>query len=92
MGALVCHGALSRNPGLRILSIENGASWVTHLFDRLRDVYAKVPQSFSEDPVEAFKRCVYVAPFWEDSFNEIADLVGDRSADIRVGLAASRRA
>ena len=76
MGALVCHGALSRNPGLRILSIENGASWVSHLFEGLRDVYAKVPQSFSEDPVKAFKRCVYVAPFWGDSFSEIAGVVG----------------
>ena len=30
--ALVCHGALSRNPDLRILSIENGADWVPYLF------------------------------------------------------------
>jgi len=28
MAALVCHGALTRNPDLRILSIENGADWV----------------------------------------------------------------
>ena len=75
MGALVCHGALSRNPGLRILSIENGASWVTHLFEGLRDVYAKVPQSFSEDPVEAFKGCADVARPG-DSFSEIACVVG----------------
>ena len=27
MAALVCHGALTRNPDLRILSIENGADW-----------------------------------------------------------------
>ena len=28
MAAMVCHGALTRNPDLRILSVENGASWV----------------------------------------------------------------
>jgi predicted TIM-barrel fold metal-dependent hydrolase len=76
MAALVCHGALSRNPELRILSIENGASWVSHLFYEFKDVYAKMPGSFLEDPIEAFRRCVYVAPFWEDNFAEIADLVG----------------
>lgn len=76
MAALICHGALSRNPDLRILSIENGASWVSHLFYELADVYAKMPHSFSEDPIEAFKRCVYVAPFWEDNFPRIAELLG----------------
>ena len=76
MGALVCHGALSRNPDLRILSIENGADWVPYLFKQFKGVYKKMPQAFLEDPVEAFKRCVYVAPFWEDDFTEIANLFG----------------
>ena len=76
MAALVCHGALSRNPELRILSIENGASWVPYLFYQFKDVYAKMRQEFAEDPIEAFKRCVYVAPFWEDNFKDMADLIG----------------
>ena len=76
MAALVCHGALSRNPDLRILSIENGASWVPYLFYQFKDVYSKMPQEFAEDPIEAFKRCVYVAPFWEDNFKDMADLIG----------------
>jgi len=76
MAALVCHGALSRNPDLRILSIENGASWVPYLFHQFADVYKKMPQEFAEEPIGAFRRCVYVAPFWEDNFAEIADLVG----------------
>jgi predicted TIM-barrel fold metal-dependent hydrolase len=76
MLALVCHGALSRNPDLRVLSIENGASWVSHVLYELKNVYGKMPHSFSEDPVEAFKRCVYVAPFWEDNFAHIAELIG----------------
>jgi len=62
---LVCHGALSRNPELRILSIENGADWVPDLFKGLKSVYKKMPQAFSEDPIEAFKRCVYITPFWK---------------------------
>ncbi|EUA01105.1 amidohydrolase family protein [Mycobacterium kansasii 824] len=76
MGALVCHGALSRNPELRILSIENGADWVPHLFKGLKGVYKKMPNAFGEDPIEAFKRCIYVSPFWEDRFSEIVKMVG----------------
>src|SRR3954466_12104881 len=57
MAALVCHGALTRNPDLRILSVENGASWVPYLFYQFKDVYSKMPQGFLEDPIEAFRRC-----------------------------------
>ena len=76
MAALVCHGALTRNPDLRILSVENGASWVPYLFYQFKDVFSKMPDAFPEDPIEAFKRCVYVAPFWEDDFKKMADLCG----------------
>lgn len=76
MLALVCHGALSRNPELRVLSIENGADWVPHVFRSLTNVYKKMPESFLEDPVEAFKRCVYISPFWEENFAKLAKLVG----------------
>ncbi|HET6734664.1 amidohydrolase family protein [Mycobacterium sp.] len=76
MLALICHGALSRNPDLRVLSIENGADWVPHLLHSLEDIYKKMPTEFAEDPVEAFKRCVYISPFWEDNFTEYVDLVG----------------
>ncbi|MDX6741505.1 amidohydrolase family protein [Actinocorallia sp. A-T 12471] len=74
--ALTCHGALSRNPDLRILSIENGADWIPHVFHALSDTYAKMPSAFLEDPIAAFKRCVYVSPFWEENFKELAALVG----------------
>ncbi|CAM3077767.1 amidohydrolase [Mycobacterium intermedium] len=76
MAALVCHGALTRNPDLRILSVENGGSWVPYLFYQFKNVYAKMPQEFPEDPIQAFRRCVYVAPFWEDDFKKMADLCG----------------
>jgi predicted TIM-barrel fold metal-dependent hydrolase len=35
-----------------------------------------MPQAFPENPIEAFKRGVYVAPFWEDDFAQMADLCG----------------
>ncbi|BBY97080.1 amidohydrolase family protein [Mycolicibacterium fallax] len=76
MAAMICHGAFHRNPDLRILSVENGASWVPYLQHQLSDVYAKLPGEFPEDPVQAFRRCVYVAPFWEDNFKQMAELCG----------------
>src|ERR1700730_10977665 len=76
MAALVCHGALARHPSLRILSIENGADWVPYLFKQLKSAYAKLPHQFPEDPIDAFKRCVYVAPFWDDYFKDMVDLIG----------------
>jgi predicted TIM-barrel fold metal-dependent hydrolase len=76
MAALVCHGALSRNPELRVLSIENGADWVPYLFKQFKGTYAKMPNGFLEDPIEAFRRCVYISPFWEDRFTEIVKMVG----------------
>jgi len=76
MAALVCHGALSRNPELRVLSIENGADWVPYLLKMFKSTYAKMPNGFLEDPIEAFKRCVFISPFWEDRFTEIVKMVG----------------
>ena len=76
MTALVCHGALSRFPDLKIAAVENGANWVGHLLGEFADVYKKMPQAFDEDPVAAFKRNIYVNPFWEDDLSTLVDLVG----------------
>ena len=65
-------------------------SWVPYLLNQFADVYSKMPQEFLEDPIEAFKRCVYVAPFWEDNFAEIVDIMGADRVHVRLGLAAPR--
>src|SRR5436190_701323 len=81
MTALVCHGALSRLPKLRVISVENGAGWVKGLLKSFADTYAKMPAGFVDDPVEAFKRGVYITPFWEENFGEVVELMGaDRCA------------
>ncbi len=76
MAALVCHGLLSRFPTLRIAAVENGATWVANLFATLEDVYAKMPGEFAEHPVTAFKRNIYINPFWEDDLEALVGLVG----------------
>ncbi len=76
VSALICHGALSRFPALKVAVIENGSSWVAPLLERLADVYKKMPQDFQENPVDVFKRNIYISPFWEEDLGELADLIG----------------
>lgn len=76
MTALTCHGLLTRFPDLRILSVENGADWVAPFLEHLAHTYKMIPQTFDENPVDAFKRCIYVAPFHEDNFEELFDVIG----------------
>ncbi len=76
MTALTCHGLLTRFPDLRVLSVENGATWVFMFLEHLADTYKFMPQAFEEDPVEAFKRCVWVSPFHEDDLGRLIDTIG----------------
>lgn len=76
VAALVCHGALSRFPELKIAVIENGSVWVEPLLKQLSSIYKKMPHEFTEDPVEAIKRCVHVSPFWEDDMAELSRVIG----------------
>jgi predicted TIM-barrel fold metal-dependent hydrolase len=76
MAAVTCHGLLTRFPDLRIALVENGGDWIPSFVDHLQDVYEKMPQAFAEDPIEAFKRNIYVSPFYEDDLGELVDLMG----------------
>ena len=77
VSALICHGALSRFPRLKVAVIENGSSWVEPLLRNLADVYKKMPQDFLEDPVEVFKRSIHISPFWEEDLGALAGLIGE---------------
>jgi predicted TIM-barrel fold metal-dependent hydrolase len=76
MAAFVCHGVFNRFPDLRVASIENGGDWVAPFVDHLADVHSKMPHSFAGDPVEEFKRNVYVSPFHEDDIGTLIDVMG----------------
>jgi predicted TIM-barrel fold metal-dependent hydrolase len=76
MAALVCHGALTRFPALRVASVENGGDWVVPFLHHLADTYRKMPQTFDEDPVKAFRRNVSISPFYEDDLARLIEAVG----------------
>jgi predicted TIM-barrel fold metal-dependent hydrolase len=76
MAALTCHGTLTRFPDLRIAAVENGGDWVIPFLEHLEDVHRKMPQAFDEDPIEAFKRNIYVNPFHEDDIEQLGKTLG----------------
>ncbi len=65
-----------RFPNVRLASVENGSEFLGDLFRKLRATDKKMPGYFSENPVETFKRNVWMNPFWEDDVNETAALMG----------------
>jgi predicted TIM-barrel fold metal-dependent hydrolase len=76
MAAAVCHGLLTRFPTLKLAVIENGGSWVPHFLEHLAVTYKKMPQEFAENPIAAFKRNVYVSPFFEDNLTQLIEEMG----------------
>jgi len=76
-GAWVCHGAMSRFPQLKVMIVELGGTWLGPLIDQLENLYKKMPQEFTEHPVEVLRRNLYVCPFWEEDFGHLAGLLGE---------------
>lgn len=77
VASLVCHGALSRFPELKIAIIENGASWVQPLLLKMEELWHKQPQAFAENPVDVVRRNIHVSPFWEEDLGALAELLGE---------------
>lgn len=71
-GALVAHGLFERFPGVRVAYIENGGTWVGPLLHSLHVLHAQNPGMFRRSPVDQFVDSCWVAPFVEDSVEELA--------------------
>ena len=73
---LVFDKLFERFPGVRVASVENGADFLRDLFKKLTGTAHKMPGYFSEDPVESFRRNIWINPFWEDDVHEVVELMG----------------
>ena len=73
---LVFDQLFDRFPNLRVASVENGAEFLPDLFRKFKSINRKIPGLFKEDPVETFRRHIWINPFWEDDPYEIVDLMG----------------
>ncbi len=76
MASAICHGLFDRFPSLRFLPVENGSRWVAPLLETLAHVHEMNPHLFAQDPVQAFKRNIWVHPFHEDDPLDIIRLIG----------------
>jgi predicted TIM-barrel fold metal-dependent hydrolase len=72
----VGHGMLSRFPGVRLASIENGSAWISILRYNLLDAYGKLPQEFAEHPLDTLARALWIAPYWEDPMEPLVESIG----------------
>jgi len=80
--ALIADNVFGRFPGLRVLSVEYGSSWVEPLLEKLGKLarlYSKDMWRFGAPPIaptETFCQNVWVAPFYEDDVLRLAEAIG----------------
>jgi predicted TIM-barrel fold metal-dependent hydrolase len=76
LASLIFEKLFDRFPNVRIVSVENGSTFLPDLFKKLHSTSRKAPGYFSEDPVDTFRRNIWINPFWEDDVNETAEAMG----------------
>jgi predicted TIM-barrel fold metal-dependent hydrolase len=76
VSSIIGHGLATRFPGLRFMPVENGSAWVRPLVSKLEKIYERTPELFDEDPMVAFRRCIFVHPFHEEDAVGLVRLVG----------------
>jgi predicted TIM-barrel fold metal-dependent hydrolase len=76
IASAIGHGMCSRFPKLKIAPVENGSNWVRPLLHDLEGAYSFHPHLFEEDPVEVFKRNIFVHPFHEEDPKGLVELLG----------------
>ncbi|MGI8662087.1 MAG: amidohydrolase family protein [Acidimicrobiales bacterium] len=74
--SMVLANQFQRFPNLRVASIENGAEFIPDLFRKLRSQDKKMPGWFKDDPIEIFRRHVWINPFWEDDLVTVVEQMG----------------
>lgn len=82
LAALVLHNVFGRNPGLQVMSIENGSAWVPYLL-RVMDKSVRsgmygnwLGGTVTDRPSDVFRQHVSVAPHDDDDIRGLVDLIG----------------
>ena len=76
---LILHGLFDRFPNLRVVSVEMGSSWCAPQLSSLQKVSKRREFGRSTgDPVEIFRRHVYVSPYPEEDLEAIVEVMSAR--------------
>ena len=73
MASIIGHGLATRFPKLKFMPVEYWATWIRPFLDRMQAAYEASPVLFDEDPLEVFKRNIYVHIFHEPNPQELID-------------------
>jgi predicted TIM-barrel fold metal-dependent hydrolase len=76
LSSLIAHGVFDRHPNIRVVSAENGSSWVAHLVHMLDRAFGQLPKAFKRQPVEALREHVFIAPYYEENLHALAETIG----------------
>jgi predicted TIM-barrel fold metal-dependent hydrolase len=76
VASLIGEGVFSRFPNLRLATIESGSEWVGPLFKKFKKAYGQHTYAFAEDPIDTFRRHVYVSPYYEDDLLDLKARIG----------------
>jgi predicted TIM-barrel fold metal-dependent hydrolase len=76
IASLIGHGLCSRFPTLRFTPVENGSNWVRPLLTDMAHAWEFSPNAFEENPIDVFKRNIYVHPFHEEDPKSLVHLLG----------------
>ena len=59
-----------------VATIETGSEWVQPLVKKFEKPYKQQKHMFAEDPMEVFRRQVWVSPYYEDDLVDLKDKIG----------------
>jgi len=76
LASLIAEGVLSEYVNIRVATIETGSEWVQPLLKKLEKTYGQQKHFFAEDPIEVFRRQVWVSPYYEDDLQDLRDKIG----------------
>jgi predicted TIM-barrel fold metal-dependent hydrolase len=76
VASFIGEGIFARFPNLRLATIESGSEWVGPLFKKLKKAYGQHNYAFAENPLETFRKHVWVSPYYEDDLIELREQIG----------------
>jgi Amidohydrolase len=78
--ALIFHGLFDRHPKVRIVFVEQGASWARFFLTNLKKTLRRVDNSrFTTklDPIETFRKHFWLEPYPEENLGDVIDILGE---------------